>query len=146
MNFTELLQQKNFYIGRVIEFMDDIADHENYAEAKMRAVIKAIEKHNTDTVDVWFEFASFDEHNKQFEVANFNNWNGGEPITAREAGYYKEEGSYCFYTGDNALVEDNFVVISDMGELALLKDEFAKSGEFSYLNWLEGIALKALKG
>jgi len=146
MNFTELLQQKNFYIGRVIEFMDDIADHESFAEAKMRAVIKAIEAKHDDGVVVRFDFASFDEHNKQFEVANFNNRHGGEPITAREAGYYKEEGSYCFYTGDNPLVEDNFVVISDMGELALLKDEFAKSGESSYLNWLEGIALKTLKG
>lgn len=151
MLFSELISTQSF-IGKAVEFKSGVEDLEGYAEKGMRATIMSIKKSGSDddVCVIEFDFTQFDEYNKQFESSNYydKKGNGEACLNAREAGYYKPHEKYYIFAGTSWDVntDDIFTFLCDMNDIALLKETFEKSGESSYVSWLESIALEKIKG
>ncbi|PTH79108.1 hypothetical protein [Aeromonas veronii] len=151
MLFSELISIQSL-VGKGVEFNAGIEDQEGYAENGMRATIMSVKKggDDGDLCVIEFDFTQFDEYNKQFESSNYYDKKGNNKacLTAREAGYYKLHEKYYLYAGTNwdGDTDEVFSFLCDMNDIALLKEEFEKSGEASYMGWLESIALEKIKG
>jgi hypothetical protein len=149
MLFSELISMPAL-VGKSIEFNADIEEMEGYPEKGMRATIRSIRKggDNGDTCVIEFDYSLFDEYNKQFETHNYYGKDRVASLSAREAGYYKPQEKMYFYQGDvwTGKSDEYFSFLCDMNDLALLKEKFEKSGESSYMGWLESIALEKIKG
>lgn len=151
MLFSELISTQSF-IGKAVEFKSGVEDLEGYAEKGMRATIMSIKKSGSDddVCVIEFDFTQFDEYNKQFESSNYYDKKNNDKacLNAREAGCYKLHEKYYLYAGMNwdGDTDEVFSFLCDMNDISLLKETFEKSGESSYVGWLESIALEKIKG
>jgi hypothetical protein len=75
-------------VGRVIEFKKGIEGHEVYAEPGMKGLVTEVRKFDDDVFKVTVYYAPFEDHNKNFEKANYYDKHGSPTLTAREAGFY----------------------------------------------------------
>lgn len=122
-----------------VEFKKRVEDFEGYAEAGMRAHLKALNHRDDDEVSLEFDYSAFDEHNKLLESANYYDKNQQPTLTAREAGYYT--GGDDFYVTTEQDTDLIFTVLSD-SQSALIQ-EFTASNAGSYVQWLEQQLLAA---
>jgi hypothetical protein len=132
--------------GKVVTFTPKIEDMESYAESGMRARVVSIDTQDTHSSDkhdhvykIMFDFSEFDEFNRRFESSNYYDKNGSPTLTAREAGYYKEQDKIYFGSPEIWPFEDYFV-LADAAQTELL-ERFKESGEADYVSWLEAQVL-----
>jgi hypothetical protein len=98
-------------VGRVILFKKGIEDHEVYAEPGMLAKVTSVRRIEEDLFSVSVSYSPFEEHNKNFELANYYDAQGVPSITAREAGFYSPTEAIYFDCPSRTPWERDFEVV-----------------------------------
>lgn len=131
----ELVELLNKGLRLTVEFTAAIEEGEGYLEGGMRGELRGPVQDHGDYVVIPADLNAFDAHNRTLERANFNNPKGGDPVTAREAGFYPKGGVEDVYADHDRSVLDLFAPVSEAR--SLLMAEFANSSETNYVRWLE---------
>lgn len=135
MKHSDFVQMVRSGVHPVITFNEGITKLEVYPQPGMRGrVIDAENGDDDDTILFIFDYAEFDEYNKQFEEENYYDKNGAARLTAREAGCYDVvEGIYTMSYQD---VGSQFVLTDSLS--TRLYNIYSQSGSGgSYVAWLE---------
>jgi hypothetical protein len=89
MNFT--LNDINS-MRPVVRFKSAIEDQEGYLEPGMLArIVKITDPDIDNVIRVHYDLVEFDEFNMLYEKASYYDKEGHPTLTAREAGYYKQQ-------------------------------------------------------
>lgn len=143
MNMKDLLELAQW--KPIVTFQKGILDiPDEYPEPGMRAkIIGATHREDDELIEVQFDFGIFDDHNKQFETANYyDQKTRSHCLTARESGSYKPIGSILF---DATASCDAFFEVGYTEGLKLFH-EYQSSDDASkgipYAVWLENQVLQ----
>ena len=106
----------NTLVGQDIEFLRQNPEIDDYYEAGMRACVTRVRVEMDDprdevkTIKIEVVFSPFDEYNKAFEGRNYYDREGKPTLTAREAGFYKENDTLWFAEGSPEIEKTIMVV------------------------------------
>ncbi len=130
--FKELRDQ--FGTALSVKCTNRVDIFEGYPEEGMMLEIKGIRSHShgNDVLVLNVSYTKFDEHNKQFETANYFDTNGKATLTAREKGEYHADDT--IYVSGNDNPNDYFIAeVNPVWEKYLQ----TRKPDQTYLNWLK---------
>lgn len=133
MDATVFFQQIQAGARPVIRFTQGVDDFEGYAELHMRARVVSIEERNYSVCILTVDFGEFEEHNRQFESANYFDKSGKACLTARDVGDYKPVDTlYIPMDGEIYGFE-----LEDGPAVTLYARYQAAKSSLTYVQWLE---------
>jgi hypothetical protein len=137
MTAAELVKMIGSGLRPVVTFSEGVLDKEGYAEAKMRARIVGASADSDGMVKLKFSFVEFADFNLPFESANYYDKNHRPVLTAREAGFYKDEDVYYFDKDEK--IKDVMSLESDrrLDVYMSYQSSGEERGGASYIQWLE---------
>ena len=118
-----------------VAFERAVEDSEGYLEEGMRGVLSAPVEDHGDHLVFQVDLEAHEAHNDAVSKPNYYDNNGNPTLTAKQAGHYPKNHRETLYAdSDRALHE---VVKPAPAAANNLMEEFAASGDTSYISWLE---------
>lgn len=141
MNGRELSQMVQDGIHPVVFFKKDIADQEGYLENGMRGRIIGSKPGHDGCCVFIVDLGDFDTFNRNFESNKYYDKNQVPCLTAREAGFYKQQEQVWV----DVSAEIQSFEVENTERLALyLRFKSDRSGD-TYVQWLEDALIAATK-
>jgi len=123
----------------VVTFRKGVEESETYLEAGMRGRITGSRAAHDGLFHFTVDLTGFEEINAGFETANYYDKEGAAVLTARQAGFYPEDGLEALYV--DADLANILELVPDAR--TALHEEYLKTRATpaeTYLEWLENKA------
>ena len=150
--FVDILGKENDFLGKEIEIVNLSGDEEVYFNENMRCKIVGFVRHDWEdeknkNLEIKLDFKPFEEFNKTKMFPDFFDAKGIPSLTWIETSYYKDGKDSFIIMAHNPSFSgrddsNTFKLISDIP--STLMEAYEKSGETSYVEFLEKLAIKSL--